>query len=213
MLLCLCKQNLHVDSQRGQMRVTRRSCHRPFTCSRVSEAEEDEECPICCIVFPAFNYYACCGKPICTECYVHLISSTPSMDVPCPYCKSEKNSIKARILAPSAALASQPCCSVWKSLARHPVKAGPNRGCSARHMLTQSGACSSRSKMRRRSCEHGARRPPRRRQSLLPSKCAALDATTVPLRCSCSLMPHAHAAPVSRERESPTLEGAPANLL
>lgn len=59
--------------------------------------EEDEECPICCNNFPAFNYYGCCSKPICTECYVHLISSTRELEVPCPYCKCAKNSIKARI--------------------------------------------------------------------------------------------------------------------
>lgn len=65
-------------------------------CSQPTENEDDEECPICCINFPAFNYYGCCSKPICTECYVHLISSTQELEVPCPYCKCAKNSIKVR---------------------------------------------------------------------------------------------------------------------
>ena len=32
----------------------------------------DEECPICFLNYPALNRSKCCGKGICTECFLQL---------------------------------------------------------------------------------------------------------------------------------------------
>lgn len=139
----------------------------------MSDADEDEECPICCINFPAFNYYACCGKPICTECYVHLISSTSAMEVPCPYCKSEKNSIKVRARAHRAGA----CASSVGKLARDVQVAARDLAPDLHRAITAFGACSLRSRTRLRSCARGARRQQPRRPCIWPSRCDPAPAT------------------------------------
>ena len=55
-----------------------------------------EECPICFLMFPALNRSKCCGKGICTECFLQLkVSKAPNVSkklehAPCPFCKTEK---------------------------------------------------------------------------------------------------------------------------
>mmetsp|Transcript_13466 Transcript_13466/g.24149 ORF Transcript_13466/g.24149 Transcript_13466/m.24149 type:complete len:418 (-) Transcript_13466:456-1709(-) len=39
-----------------------------------SEEDEGEECPICCLNYPALNTSACCEQPICTECFLQIRS-------------------------------------------------------------------------------------------------------------------------------------------
>ncbi|KAG5186812.1 hypothetical protein JKP88DRAFT_308864, partial [Tribonema minus] len=45
-----------------------------------------EECPICFMFCHATNTTVCCGKPLCTECYLQL--RPPRVCVDCPFCNS-----------------------------------------------------------------------------------------------------------------------------
>ena len=54
-----------------------------------------EECPICFLSYPALNRSKCCGKGICTECFLQLKVSKGSSNrkleqCSCPFCKTEK---------------------------------------------------------------------------------------------------------------------------
>ncbi|KAI8993320.1 hypothetical protein BDB01DRAFT_775899 [Pilobolus umbonatus] len=47
------------------------------------------ECPICLLHYPKYiNYSRCCFKPICTECFLQIRSSsrTTNITTSCPYC-------------------------------------------------------------------------------------------------------------------------------
>ncbi|KAK9825814.1 hypothetical protein WJX74_009980 [Apatococcus lobatus] len=48
-----------------------------------------EECPICMLHYPSTNKARCCGKPICTECFLQVKSPPGLGTVLCPYCKVE----------------------------------------------------------------------------------------------------------------------------
>ena len=60
-------------------------------------SNDSEECPICFLSYPALNRSKCCGKGICTECFLQLkVSKKPSQSTKrleqthCPFCKTEK---------------------------------------------------------------------------------------------------------------------------
>ncbi|XP_047056840.1 E3 ubiquitin-protein ligase GW2-like [Lolium rigidum] len=55
------------------------------------DADDDEravECPICFYFYPTLNQSKCCGKGICTECFLQLMPSKASKAVHCPFCKT-----------------------------------------------------------------------------------------------------------------------------
>ncbi|MDP2436337.1 MAG: hypothetical protein Q8P67_11375, partial [archaeon] len=58
------------------------------------EEEKDrhcEECPICSLWYPVLNRVQCCKNSICTECYVQIAKTPPSIPpsvsaFKCPFC-------------------------------------------------------------------------------------------------------------------------------
>lgn len=48
--------------------------------------ESAEECPICFMSYQGVNTTKCCGKPLCTECYLQVYP--PRTKVVCPFCNS-----------------------------------------------------------------------------------------------------------------------------
>mmetsp|Transcript_5112 Transcript_5112/g.15374 ORF Transcript_5112/g.15374 Transcript_5112/m.15374 type:complete len:463 (-) Transcript_5112:1653-3041(-) len=65
----------------------------------VSSSSDSEECPICFLSYPALNRSKCCGKGICSECFVQLkvsnkrpssSSSKRLEQAQCPFCKEDK---------------------------------------------------------------------------------------------------------------------------
>ncbi|VAI80725.1 unnamed protein product [Triticum turgidum subsp. durum] len=62
-------------------------------------ADEDGravECPICFHFYPSLNRSKCCGKGICTECFLQLIPSKASRAVHCPFCKTAAYAVEYR---------------------------------------------------------------------------------------------------------------------
>ncbi|KQK16863.1 protein SIP5 isoform X2 [Brachypodium distachyon] len=64
-------------------------------------AEDDDaatsvECPICFDFYPSLNRSKCCGKGICTECFLQLIPSTTTKAVHCPFCKTASYAVEYR---------------------------------------------------------------------------------------------------------------------
>uniref|UniRef100_A0A453T441 RING-type domain-containing protein n=1 Tax=Aegilops tauschii subsp. strangulata TaxID=200361 RepID=A0A453T441_AEGTS len=62
-------------------------------------AEEDGravECPICFHFYPSLNRSKCCGKGICTECFLQLMPSKASKAVHCPFCKTAAYAVEYR---------------------------------------------------------------------------------------------------------------------
>ncbi|KAF8658585.1 hypothetical protein HU200_059046 [Digitaria exilis] len=55
-----------------------------------------EECPICFYFYPSLNRSKCCGKGICTECFLQLMPSKTSQAVHCPFCKIKSYAIEYR---------------------------------------------------------------------------------------------------------------------
>ncbi|CAL5039717.1 unnamed protein product [Urochloa decumbens] len=55
-----------------------------------------EECPICFYFYPNLNRSKCCGKGICTECFLQLMPSKTSKAVHCPFCKTKFYAIEYR---------------------------------------------------------------------------------------------------------------------
>ncbi|XP_066378938.1 E3 ubiquitin-protein ligase GW2-like isoform X2 [Miscanthus floridulus] len=53
-----------------------------------------EECPICFFFYPSLNTSKCCGKGICTECFLQLMPSKTSKVVHCPFCKTKAYAIE-----------------------------------------------------------------------------------------------------------------------
>ncbi|GAQ88606.1 protein with RING-finger domain [Klebsormidium nitens] len=47
-----------------------------------------EECPICFLHYPSLNRSRCCGKGICTECFLQMKSPIASRPTQCPFCKT-----------------------------------------------------------------------------------------------------------------------------
>ncbi|KAI4969767.1 hypothetical protein ZWY2020_000681 [Hordeum vulgare] len=54
------------------------------------------ECPICFHFYPSLNRSNCCGKGICTECFLQLMPSKASRAVHCPFCKTAAFAVKYR---------------------------------------------------------------------------------------------------------------------
>ncbi|XP_048542729.1 E3 ubiquitin-protein ligase GW2-like isoform X1 [Triticum urartu] len=62
-------------------------------------ADEDGravECPICFHFYPSLNRSKCCGKGICTECFLQLMPSKASRAVHCPFCKTAAYAVEYR---------------------------------------------------------------------------------------------------------------------
>ncbi|KAJ1260164.1 hypothetical protein BS78_10G211700 [Paspalum vaginatum] len=53
-----------------------------------------EDCPICFFFYPSLNKSKCCGKGICTECFLQLMPSKTSKSVHCPFCKTKSYAIE-----------------------------------------------------------------------------------------------------------------------
>ncbi|KAM3042323.1 hypothetical protein ACUV84_025116 [Puccinellia chinampoensis] len=58
--------------------------------------EDAEECPICFYFYPSLNRSKCCGKGICTECFLQLMPSKASKAVHCPFCKTATYAVEYR---------------------------------------------------------------------------------------------------------------------
>ncbi|GAX81168.1 hypothetical protein CEUSTIGMA_g8601.t1 [Chlamydomonas eustigma] len=60
-----------------------------------SSQERLEECPICMMHYPLMNTSTCCGKRVCTECFLQVQMAAPSHELPsCPFCKVRNFSAK-----------------------------------------------------------------------------------------------------------------------
>lgn len=47
-----------------------------------------EECPVCMLYYPALNRNRCCGKSVCTECFLQIKAPVDARGPPeCPFCK------------------------------------------------------------------------------------------------------------------------------
>ncbi|KAI8097021.1 uncharacterized protein BX664DRAFT_325419 [Halteromyces radiatus] len=63
--------------------------HIPENVQKYVLYKDTVECPICFLFYPPFiNRTRCCGKVICTECFLQLKRSvdSPSLPIPCPFC-------------------------------------------------------------------------------------------------------------------------------
>ncbi|XP_073001929.1 E3 ubiquitin-protein ligase GW2-like isoform X1 [Typha latifolia] len=86
----LLRQTSDVDYQK--LRRLIRS-HKLAPCfDAIDDAQFDpcdlEECPICFFFYPSLNRSKCCGKRICTECFLQMMPSETSQSVQCPFCKT-----------------------------------------------------------------------------------------------------------------------------
>ena len=66
-----------------------------------AKGEDVEECPICFLNYPVLNRSLCCGKGICTECYLQLRISKAARTsklttCACPFCKTEQYAVAYR---------------------------------------------------------------------------------------------------------------------
>ncbi|CAM0909084.1 unnamed protein product [Alopecurus aequalis] len=61
-----------------------------------ADDEHNEECPICFYFYPSLNRSKCCGKGICTECFLQLMPSKASKAVHCPFCKTTTYAVEYR---------------------------------------------------------------------------------------------------------------------
>jgi len=55
-----------------------------------------DECPICFLFYPSLNRSKCCGKWICTECFLQMKSPTSCRPTQCPYCKMLNYAVEYR---------------------------------------------------------------------------------------------------------------------
>uniref|UniRef100_A0ACD5XZP4 Uncharacterized protein n=5 Tax=Avena sativa TaxID=4498 RepID=A0ACD5XZP4_AVESA len=55
-----------------------------------------DECPICFLFYPSLNRSKCCGKGICTECFLQMKSPTSCRPTQCPYCKMLNYAVEYR---------------------------------------------------------------------------------------------------------------------
>uniref|UniRef100_A0A0E0Q0Z0 RING-type domain-containing protein n=1 Tax=Oryza rufipogon TaxID=4529 RepID=A0A0E0Q0Z0_ORYRU len=73
----LLRQLSDVDSGRLR-RLIRSGDLAPCFDAAEDDAGLDEDCPICFYFYPSLNRSKCCGKGICTECFLQLIPSKSS---------------------------------------------------------------------------------------------------------------------------------------
>uniref|UniRef100_A0A061R3V2 Ring u-box domain-containing protein n=1 Tax=Tetraselmis sp. GSL018 TaxID=582737 RepID=A0A061R3V2_9CHLO len=55
-----------------------------------------DECPICFQYYPSINRSRCCGKGICTECFLQVKAPVGSSTTYCPFCKSASYAVEYR---------------------------------------------------------------------------------------------------------------------
>ncbi|XP_078443827.1 E3 ubiquitin-protein ligase GW2-like isoform X2 [Wolffia australiana] len=55
-----------------------------------------EECPICFFYYPSLNRSRCCGKGICTECFLQMKPSNVMRPAQCPFCKTSYYAVEFR---------------------------------------------------------------------------------------------------------------------
>uniref|UniRef100_A0A0E0ACN6 Uncharacterized protein n=1 Tax=Oryza glumipatula TaxID=40148 RepID=A0A0E0ACN6_9ORYZ len=73
----LLRQLSDVDSGRLR-RLIRSGDLAPCFDAAEDDAGLDEDCPICFYFYPSLNRSKCCGKGICTECFLQLMPSKSS---------------------------------------------------------------------------------------------------------------------------------------
>lgn len=82
---------------------SRNMCDRSCLYRKPTDNEQEEECPICCHNYVDFNWFQCCNKPICTECYVRLWQAAQdgiprsAENVHCPFCKCPDGDRQLRV--------------------------------------------------------------------------------------------------------------------
>eukprot|EP00271_Cylindrocystis_brebissonii_P004429 TRINITY_DN1607_c0_g1_i2.p1 TRINITY_DN1607_c0_g1~~TRINITY_DN1607_c0_g1_i2.p1 ORF type:complete len:958 (-),score=191.88 TRINITY_DN1607_c0_g1_i2:1656-4529(-) len=59
-------------------------------------SRELEECPICFLNYPSLNRSRCCGKGICTECFLQMKPRAPFGTMQCPFCKGPSYTVDFR---------------------------------------------------------------------------------------------------------------------
>ncbi|BAS98917.1 Os06g0652550 [Oryza sativa Japonica Group] len=91
----LLRQLSDVDSGRLR-RLIRSGDLAPCFDAAEDDAGLDEDCPICFYFYPSLNRSKCCGKGICTECFLQLIPSKSSKVVHCPFCKTASYAVEYR---------------------------------------------------------------------------------------------------------------------
>ncbi|KAL2331181.1 hypothetical protein Fmac_018762 [Flemingia macrophylla] len=55
-----------------------------------------EECPICFLYYPSLNRSRCCGKSICTECFLQMKVPNSTRPTQCPFCKTANYAVEYR---------------------------------------------------------------------------------------------------------------------
>ncbi|KAK1551454.1 hypothetical protein QYE76_048142 [Lolium multiflorum] len=83
------------DLDSGRLRRLIRSGHLA-PCFDADDDERAVECPICFYFYPILNQSKCCGKGICTECFLQLMPSKASKAVHCPFCKTATYAVEYR---------------------------------------------------------------------------------------------------------------------
>uniref|UniRef100_A0A0E0E4J6 RING-type domain-containing protein n=1 Tax=Oryza meridionalis TaxID=40149 RepID=A0A0E0E4J6_9ORYZ len=91
----LLRQLSDVDSGRLR-RLIRSGDLAPCFDAAEDAAGLDEDCPICFYFYPSLNRSKCCGKGICTECFLQLMPSKSSKVVHCPFCKTASYAVEYR---------------------------------------------------------------------------------------------------------------------
>jgi len=56
-----------------------------------------EECPICFLNYPGLNRSSCCGKSICTECFIQIKAPPTGVRTQCPFCKTSGYTVKYHV--------------------------------------------------------------------------------------------------------------------
>ncbi|KAG8075101.1 hypothetical protein GUJ93_ZPchr0006g46393 [Zizania palustris] len=91
----LIRQLSDVDSGRLR-RLIRSGNLAPCFDAAEDAAGHAEDCPICFYFYPSLNRSKCCGKGICTECFLQLMPSKSSKVVHCPFCKTASYAVEYR---------------------------------------------------------------------------------------------------------------------
>mmetsp|Transcript_6647 Transcript_6647/g.24661 ORF Transcript_6647/g.24661 Transcript_6647/m.24661 type:complete len:608 (-) Transcript_6647:1138-2961(-) len=56
-----------------------------------------EECPICFLSYPGLNRCSCCGKGLCTECFIQIKTPPPNARAQCPFCKVRGYTVRYQV--------------------------------------------------------------------------------------------------------------------
>jgi len=100
----LCPTGLYPDSTVDLKKLRRlilegklSPCYKGLEEDEASDPEQPlEDCPICFLMYPAVNRSRCCGKGICTECFLQVKPRRGETSALCPFCKAPCYAVEYR---------------------------------------------------------------------------------------------------------------------